>query len=98
VLFLDTKHRLIEYAELFHGTIDSAEVHPREVVKAAQRHNAAAVVISHDHPGGSPEPSAADKVLTKQLKEVLTLVDVRTLDHIIVAGSKTTSFAERGLI
>lgn len=98
VLFLDTQHRLIEYAEMFRGTIDSAEVHPREVVKTALRHNAAAVVISHNHPSGNPEPSAADKVLTKQLKEVLALVDVRTLDHIIVAGSKTTSFAERGLL
>ncbi|UCM28049.1 DNA repair protein RadC [Pseudomonas sp. PS1(2021)] len=98
VLFLDTQHRLIEYAEMFRGTIDSAEVHPREVVKTALRHNAAAVVISHNHPSGNPEPSAADKVLTKQLKEVLALVDVRTLDHIIVAGSKTTSFAEHGLL
>ena len=98
VLFLDTQHRLIDYAEMFRGTIDSAEVHPREVVKAAMRHNAAAVIISHNHPSGNPEPSIADKVLTQRLKEALALVDVRTLDHIIVAGSSTTSFAERGLI
>ena len=98
VLFLDTQHRLIEYAEMFRGTIDSAEVHPREVVKAALRHNAAAVVISHNHPSGNPEPSGADKALTRQLKDALALVDVRTLDHIIVAGSTTTSFAERGLL
>lgn len=98
VLFLDTQHRLIEYAEMFRGTIDSAEVHPREVVKTALRHNAAAVIISHNHPSGNPEPSAADKAMTAQLRQALALVDVRTLDHIIVAGSKTTSFAERGLI
>ncbi|CAD7379410.1 RadC family protein [Xanthomonas arboricola] len=98
VLFLDTQHRLIEYAEMFRGTIDSAEVHPREVVKAALRHNAAAVIISHNHPSGNPEPSGADNVLTKRLKEALALVDVRMLDHIIVAGGSTTSFAECGLI
>ncbi|EPW8850009.1 JAB domain-containing protein [Pseudomonas aeruginosa] len=98
VLFLDTQHRLIEYAEMFQGTIDSAEVHPREVVKAALRLNAAAAIISHNHPSGNPEPSGADKVLTRQLREALALVDVRVLDHIIVAGSNATSFAERGLI
>lgn len=98
VLFLDTQHRLIEYAELFHGTIDSAVVHPREVLKATLRHNAAAVIVSHNHPSGNPEPSQADTTLTRQLKEALALVDVRILDHIIVAGTDTTSFAERGLL
>ena len=98
VLFMDTQHRLIEYREMFHGTIDSAEVHPREVVKEALRLNAAALVISHNHPSGNPEPSAADRVLTKRLREALSMVDVRVLDHIIVGGTKTTSFAERGLI
>ena len=98
VLFMDTQHRLIEYREMFHGTIDSAEVHPREVVKEALRLNAAALVISHNHPSGNPEPSAADRVLTKRLREALSMVDVRVLDHIIVAGTDTTSFAERGLI
>ena len=98
VLFLDTQHRLIEYVEMFRGTIDSASVYPREVVKQALRLNAAAVIISHNHPSGNPEPSAADRALTLQLKSALALVDVRTLDHIIVAGSLTTSFAERGLI
>ena len=98
VLFLDTCHRLIDYAEMFRGTIDSAEVHPREVVKEALRLNAAAVIISHNHPSGNPEPSAADRALTSQLRQALALVDVRTLDHIIVAGGTTTSFAERGLI
>ncbi|KRG85356.1 MULTISPECIES: RadC family protein [Stenotrophomonas] len=98
ILFLDTRHRLIEYVEMFHGTIDAAEVHPREVVKQALRLNAAAVIVSHNHPSGNPEPSAADKALTSQLRQALALVDVRTLDHIIVSGSCTTSFAERGLL
>ncbi|WP_193147638.1 RadC family protein [Serratia marcescens] len=98
VLFLDTQHRLIEYSELFRGTIDSASVYPRELVKEALRLNAAAVIVSHNHPSGNPEPSAADKAMTSQLRQALALVDVRTLDHIIVAGSRTTSFAERGLL
>ncbi len=98
VLFLDTRHRLIDYVEMFHGTIDAAEVHPREVVKLALRLNAAAVIVSHNHPSGNPEPSAADKAMTAQLRQGLALVDVRTLDHVIVAGSRTTSFAERGLL
>ena len=98
VLFLDTHHCLIEYAEMFRGTIDSASVYPREVVKQALRLNAAAVIVSHNHPSGNPEPSGADKVLTQRLKEALALVDVRTLDHIVVAGGSTMSFAERGLI
>ena len=98
VLFLDTQHCLIEYAEMFRGTIDAASVYPREVVKEALRLNAAAVIVSHNHPSGNPEPSAADRVLTQRLKEALALVDVRTLDHVVVAGSNTTSFAERGLI
>ena len=98
VLFLDSQHRLIEYAEMFHGTIDSMAVYPREVLKEALRLNAAAVIISHNHPSGTPEPSAADRTFTKRLKEALALVDVRTLDHIIVAGSTTTSFAEQGML
>ena len=98
VLFLDTQHRLIEYAEMFRGTIDSASVYPRELVKEALRLNAAAVIVSHNHPSGNPEPSSADKVLTQRLRDALALVDVRTLDHIIVAGGSTISFAERGLI
>lgn len=98
VLFLDTRHRLIEYREMFHGTIDSASVYPREVVKEALRLNAAAVILSHNHPSGNPEPSSADKTLTQRLKEALALVEVRLLDHIIVAGGATVSFAEHGLI
>ena len=97
VLFLDTRHRLIEYREMFHGTIDSASVYPREVVKEALRLNAAAVILSHNHPSGSPEPSQADKVLTQRLKEALGLVEVRILDHVIVGGMETVSFAEKGL-
>ncbi|MBI8613893.1 DNA repair protein RadC [Pseudomonas aeruginosa] len=98
VLFMDTRHRLIDYVEMFHGTIDSAEVHPREVVKQALRLNAAAVIVSHNHPSGNPEPSGADRTLTQQLKQALALMDVRMLDHVIVAGADATSFAERGLL
>ncbi|MCO7486992.1 RadC family protein [Stenotrophomonas maltophilia] len=98
VLFLDTRHRLIDYVEMFHGTIDAAEVHPREVVKQALRLNAAAVIVSHNHPSGYAEPSASDQALTTRLRQALALVDVRTLDHIVVAGSQATSFAERGLL
>lgn len=98
VLFLDSQHRLIEYVEMFRGTIDHAWVHPREVLKETLRCNAAAVILSHNHPSGDPKPSGADKVLTQRLKDALALVDVRTLDHIIVAGDTTTSFAERGLL
>lgn len=98
VLFMDTHHRLIEYAEMFRGTIDGASVYPREVVKEALRHNAAAVIVSHNHPSGNPEPSGADKALTQRLKEALALVDVRVLDHVIVGGSNATSFAEHGLL
>ncbi|ULU23308.1 RadC family protein [Dyella terrae] len=98
VLFLDTRHRLIEYVEMFRGTIDGASVHPREVVKESLQFNAAAVIFSHNHPSGNPEPSAADKALTQRLREALALVDVRVLDHVIVAGETTASFAERGLL
>ncbi|CCN16710.1 RadC family protein [Bordetella bronchiseptica] len=98
VLFLDSQLRLIDYAEMFHGTIDSASVYPRELVKEALRVNAASVILSHNHPSGNPEPSAADKLLTQRLKDALALVEVRIVDHVIVAGSATTSFAERGLI
>lgn len=96
--FLDTRHRLIEYAELFHGTIDGAEVHPREVVRQAIQTNCAAVIIAHNHPSGSVEPSAADRAVTAQLKQVLSLVDVRLLDHIVVGGHQTTALAERGWV
>ena len=97
-LFLDNRHRLIEYIELFRGTIDSASVYPREVVKEALRLNAAAIIVSHNHPSGHPEPSEADKALTRRLKQALELVDVRTLDHVIVAGHASASLAELGLV
>jgi DNA repair protein RadC len=98
VLFLDNRHRLIKYDELFYGTIDGASVHPREVVKAALKYNAAAVILSHNHPSGVPEPSQADKQITRHLKEALSLVDIRLLDHIVVGGVDTVSFAELGLM
>lgn len=97
-LFLDAKHQLIQYVEMFRGSIDSASVYPREVVKEALHHNAAAVIFAHNHPSGNPEPSQADKTLTQRLKEALMLVEVRSLDHIVVGGRQTVSFAELGLI
>ena len=96
-LFLDARHRLIEYVELFRGTIDSAQVHPREVVKEALARNAAAVILAHNHPSGVAQPSKADQRITTQLKEALGLVGVRVLDHIIVAES-IASFVELGLL
>lgn len=96
--FLDCRHRLIEYAELFHGTIDGAEVHAREVVRQALLHNAAAVVVAHNHPSGSVDPSAADRAVTARLKQALALVDVRLLDHIVVAGHQTVTLAARGWV
>lgn len=98
VLLLDAKHAVIEYVEMFHGTIDQTSVYPREVVKLALRHNAAALILAHPHPSGNAEPSRADEVLTRRLRDALALVDVRVLDHIVVAGNVTTSFADRGLI
>ncbi|MDR6694024.1 DNA repair protein RadC [Stenotrophomonas sp. 1337] len=98
VLLLDTKLRLIEYAELFHGTIDSARVYTREVVKAALRVNAAAVVLGHNHPSGDPKPSSEDRKITQQVKDALKLIDVRIVDHLVVGGNGAVSFAERGLI
>jgi DNA repair protein RadC len=98
LLLLDNRHRLIECLELFRGTIDGASVFPREVVKEALRHNAAAVILAHAHPSGISEPSQADELITRRLKEALALVDIRVLDHLIVAGADVLSMAERGLI
>jgi DNA repair protein RadC len=98
VIFLDKRHRVINYQEMFQGTIDGASVHPREVVKEALKQNAAAVFLAHPHPSGVAEPSQADEAITRRLKEALGLVDIRILDHIIVAGGDTTSLAERGLL
>lgn len=98
VLFMDNRHRVIAFEEMFRGTIDGASVHPREVVKTALAHNAAAVVFSHNYPSGVAEPSTADQNITTRLQEALALVDVRVLDHIIVGSEGSVSFAERGLI
>jgi DNA repair protein RadC len=98
VFWLDTRHRLMRVDRLFRGTIDGASVHPREVVRAALGVNAAACILVHNHPSGVPQPSRADELLTKRLKDALALIDVRVLDHLIVGGTDTTSFAERGLI
>ena len=98
VLFLDNRHRIISFDQMFTGTIDGSSVHPREVVKRSLQHNAAAVILAHNHPSGIPEPSRADIALTQRLVEALSLVDVRVLDHIVVGGVETASFAERGLI
>ncbi|MFC3851803.1 DNA repair protein RadC [Salinispirillum marinum] len=95
-LFLDNQHRLLAFEPLFEGTIDSAPVHPREVVKAALTHNAAALIISHNHPSGVAEPSHSDRMITERLQKALDLVDIRLLDHIVVGCGETVSFAERG--
>ena len=97
-LWLDSQHRLIVADELFRGTLTQTSVYPREIVKAALRHNAAAVIFAHNHPSGVTDPSQSDRMLTDALKQSLALVDVRVLDHFIVAGSQTMSFAERGMI
>lgn len=96
-LFLDQRHRVIGYEELFSGTIDGASVHPREVVKKALAYNAAAMILAHNHPSGVAEPSSADERITRRLKDALSLVDVRVLDHFVV-GDEIISFAERGLL
>lgn len=98
VLYLDTHHRLIEAEELFRGTLSQTSVYPREVVKGALARNAAAMALAHNHPSGEAEPSRADEVLTQTLKSALSLVDVRVIDHFIVAADKVVSFAELGLI
>ena len=97
-LFLDSQHRLISADELFSGTLTQTSVYPREVVKAALHHNAAAVIFAHNHPSGLAEQSKSDEHLTTALKQALALVDVRVLDHFIIAGASTLSFAERGLL
>ena len=98
VLFLDSQHRLLAADELFRGTLAQTSVYPREVVKAALARNAAAVIFAHNHPSGVAEPSRADELLTQALKQALALVDIRTLDHFVVAGRRVVSFAERGLL
>jgi DNA repair protein RadC len=98
VLFLDAQHRVLRSTELFRGTLTQTSVYPREVVRAALAANAAAVIFAHNHPSGIAQPSQADELLTRQLREALALVEIRVLDHFIVAGNQTLSFAERGLL
>lgn len=97
-VYLDNRHRVMAFEELFRGTIDGASVHPREVVKRALARNAAAVILAHNHPSGIAEPSQADEFITRRLKEALGLVDIRLLDHLIVGDERCESLAERGLL
>ena len=97
-LFLDNRHRLLHFIELFRGTIDGASVHPREIVKLALRHNSAAVIVAHNHPSGIAEPSQADELITHKIRDALALVDIRLLDHIVVGDGVAVSLAERGLM
>jgi DNA repair protein RadC len=97
-VFLDAQHRVIEFAELFRGTLTQTSVYPREVVKAALKANAAAVIFAHNHPSGVAEPSHADELITRSLKSALGLIDCQVLDHFIVAGDRYLSFSERGLL
>jgi DNA repair protein RadC len=96
VLFLDNQHRLITHETLFKGSVSHTEVHAREVVKSCLRHNAAAVILAHNHPSGYAEPSDADRRITTRLKQALDLMDIRLLDHLVVGGMDIVSFAERG--
>ncbi len=97
-LYLDSRHRLIAFEELFRGTLDAANVYPREVVRQALAHNAASLIFAHNHPSGVAEPSRADELITLRLRDALALVDIRVLDHLIVAGHRVVSLAEKGVI
>ena len=97
-LFLDTRHRAIAFEEIFHGTLDASEVHPREVVRRALAHNAACVIVGHNHPSGHAEPSAADRAVTVRLKQALALVDLRLLDHLVIGDGLPVSMAARGWV
>jgi len=98
VIFLDAQHRAIAFERMFTGTLTQTSVHPRDVVQASLRHNAAAVILAHNHPSGTVQPSRADESLTQTLKQALALVDVRVLDHVIVSSTQALSMAERGLV
>ncbi len=98
VLYLDNRHRALAFEELSTGTVDSAEVHPREVVRQALAHNAAALIIGHNHPSGNPEPSAADRAITERLRQALALVDIRLLDHFVIGDGAPVSLAARGWV
>jgi DNA repair protein RadC len=97
-LFLDSQHRVIAFRELFRGTIDGASVYPREVVSEALAHNAAALILAHNHPSGVAEPSLADRQITRRLVDALALLDIRVLDHLVIGEGAAVSFAERGLL
>jgi DNA repair protein RadC len=97
-LYLDNRHRVLAFEELFTGTIDGAAVHPREVVKRTLEHNAAAIIFAHNHPSGVAEPSRADELLTRRLRDALSMIDVRVLDHLVVGEGDVVSFSERGLL
>lgn len=97
-MFLDNQHQLLAYEELFTGSLDGAEVHPREVLKNCLKYNAAAVIFGHNHPSGNPQPSAADRAVTARLKQALALLDIRCLDHFIIGDGPPTSMAELGLL
>ena len=97
-LFLDNRHHILAFEELFNGTLNGATVYPREVIKRALEHNAAALIFAHNHPSGIAEPSHADKLLTSRLKEALALVDIRVLDHLVVGDGEVVSFSEQGLL
>lgn len=96
VLFLDSQHRVIRFEEMFRGTIDAASVYPREVLKAALAHNAAAVILVHNHPSGNPDPSDADRRITQRLKEALGMMEIRVIDHVVVGSEGCISLAEMG--
>ena len=98
VLFLDNRHRMLAFEILFYGTIDGAEVYPREVARAALRHNAAAIIVTHNHPSGSTEPSAADRAVTLRLRDALAMLEIRLLDHFIIGDGPATSLAARGWV
>ncbi len=97
-LFLDNKNRVIEYEELFFGTIDGASVHPRQIIQRALSHNAAGLILAHNHPSGVAEPSQADRQITRRIKEALSLLDIRLLDHLVVGDGEITSLAEIGWV
>jgi DNA repair protein RadC len=97
-LYLDNRHRILRFDQLFRGTIDGTSVYPREVVKEALSINAAAVIVAHNHPSGVAEPSQADERITRRLKSALELVDIRLLDHLIIGNGETTSLASRGML
>lgn len=98
VMFLDTRHSILAIEDMFRGTLDGAEVHPREICKRALHHNAAGVILFHCHPSGNPEPSQADRACTTRIKQALNLLDIRTLDHFIITGDECTSMAARGWV